>query len=134
MGEQLVKEKKLGLEILPLNFCQADFSIKSSKHDISSIYWKCLLVRLVGLITIIMEITQRDFSNLSSPGYNNPTSVVWLEQLLHKVFKPKAPLKRTPFTFTLHLPLAHVSSSISETIHFSPLITTIKKNKIVSPF
>ena len=27
MGEQLVKEKKLGLEILPL-------SIKSSKHDI----------------------------------------------------------------------------------------------------
>ena len=46
MGEQLVKEKKLGLEILPLNFCQADFSIKSSKHDISSIYWKCLLVRL----------------------------------------------------------------------------------------
>ena len=60
MGEQLVKEKKLGLEILHLNFCQADFSIKSSKHDISSIYWKCLLVRLVGLITIIMEITQRE--------------------------------------------------------------------------
>ena len=34
MGEQLVKEKKLGLEILPLNSCQAYFSIKSSKHDI----------------------------------------------------------------------------------------------------
>ena len=34
MGEQLVKEKKLGLEILPLNSCQACFSIKSSKHDI----------------------------------------------------------------------------------------------------
>ena len=34
MGEQLVKEKKLELEILPLNFCQADFSIKTSKHDI----------------------------------------------------------------------------------------------------
>ena len=30
MGEQLVKEKKLGLEILPLNFCQAD----PCKHDI----------------------------------------------------------------------------------------------------
>ena len=25
MGEQLVKEKKLGLEILPLNFCQRRF-------------------------------------------------------------------------------------------------------------
>ena len=34
MGEQLVKEKKLGLEILPFNSCQAYFSIKSSKHDI----------------------------------------------------------------------------------------------------
>ena len=35
-------------------------------------------------------------------------------------------------TSTLHLPLAHVSSPISETIHVSPLITIIKKNKIVS--
>ena len=35
-------------------------------------------------------------------------------------------------TSTLHLPLAHVSSPISETIHVSPLITTIKKNKKVS--
>ena len=35
-------------------------------------------------------------------------------------------------TSTLHLPLTHVSSLISETIHVSPLITTIKKNKIVS--
>ena len=34
MGEQLVKEKKLGLEIVPLNSCQAYFSIKSSEHDI----------------------------------------------------------------------------------------------------
>ena len=32
----------------------------------------------------------------------------------------------------LFFSLAHVSSPISETIHFSPLITTIKKNKIVS--
>ena len=30
------------------------------------------------------------------------------------------------------IPLTHVSSPISETIHISPLITTIKKNKIVS--
>ena len=36
------------------------------------------------------------------------------------------------YTSTLHLPLAHVSSPISETIYVSPLITTIKKNKIVS--
>ena len=35
-------------------------------------------------------------------------------------------------TSTLHLPLTHVFSPISETIHFNPLITTIKKNKIVS--
>ena len=35
-------------------------------------------------------------------------------------------------TSTLHLPLALLSIPISETIHFSPLITTIKKNKIVS--
>ena len=35
-------------------------------------------------------------------------------------------------TSTLHLPLAHVSNLISETIHVSPLITTIKKNNIVS--
>ena len=35
-------------------------------------------------------------------------------------------------TSTLHLPLAHVSSPIYNIIHFSPLITTIKKNKIVS--
>ena len=34
-------------------------------------------------------------------------------------------------TSTLYLPLAHVSSPISETIHVSSLITTIKKNKIV---
>ena len=33
---------------------------------------------------------------------------------------------------TLHLPLAHVSNLISEIIHVSPLITTIKKNNIVS--
>ena len=33
---------------------------------------------------------------------------------------------------TLHLPLAHISSPISKTIHVSPLITTIKKNKIAS--
>ena len=32
----------------------------------------------------------------------------------------------------IHLPLGHVSSPISETIHVNPLITTIKKNKIVS--
>ena len=37
------------------------------------------------------------FSDLSPPGYNSPTSVVWLEQPLHKVFKPKAPPERTPF-------------------------------------
>ena len=35
-------------------------------------------------------------------------------------------------TSTFHLLLAHVFSSISETIHVNPLITTIKKNKIVS--
>ena len=35
-------------------------------------------------------------------------------------------------TSTLHLPLAHISSPIFETIHVSILITTIKKNKIVS--
>ena len=46
MGEQLVKEKKSGLEILPLNFCQEDISIKSSKHDIFINLLKCLLVRL----------------------------------------------------------------------------------------
>ena len=40
--------------------------------------------------------------------------------------------RETEYTSTLHLPLAHVSSPISETIHVSPLITTIKKNKIVS--
>ena len=83
------------------------------------------------------------FSDLSPPGYNSPTSVIWLKQLLHKVFKPKTPPERTPFlannlfisifdTSTLYLPLAHVSSPIFETIHISLLITTIKKNKIVS--
>ena len=35
-------------------------------------------------------------------------------------------------TSTLHLLLAHVFSPISKTIHISPLITTIKKNKIFS--
>ena len=34
-------------------------------------------------------------------------------------------------TSTLHLPLVYVSSPISKTIHVSPLITTIKNNKIV---
>ena len=37
-----------------------------------------------------------------------------------------------PALISLHLPLTHVSNPISETIHVSPLITTIKKNKIVS--
>ena len=79
------------------------------------------------------------FSDLSPQGYNSPTSFVWLEWPLHKVFKPKVPPKRSPFLAknfsiisTLHLSLAHVSSPISETIHVNPLITTIKKNKIVS--
>ena len=31
-------------------------------------------------------------------------------------------------------PLVHVSSLISKSIHISPLITTVKKNKIVSLF
>ena len=35
-------------------------------------------------------------------------------------------------TSTLYLPFAHVSNLISETIHVNLLITTIKKNKIVS--
>ena len=35
---------------------------------------------------------------------------------------------------TPHLPLAHVSNPIFETIHVSPLIITVKKNKIVSLF
>ena len=38
------------------------------------------------------------------------------------------------FTSTLYLLLAHASSPISKSIHISPLITTIKKNKIVSLF
>ena len=108
------------------------------------------------------------FFDLSPPWYNSPTSVVWLEQPLHKVFKSKAPPERTLFfannlfwlirsiililwvlqkincwisiwwarvnfdISTFHLLPAHVFSSISETIHVNPLITTIKKNKIVS--
>ena len=35
-------------------------------------------------------------------------------------------------TSSLYLPLAHVFSPISESIHISPLINTIKKNKIAS--
>jgi len=35
-------------------------------------------------------------------------------------------------TSTFHLSLAYVSNPISETVHISLLITTIKKNKIVT--
>ena len=35
-------------------------------------------------------------------------------------------------TSTLHLSFVHVSNPISDSIHISPLITTIKRNKIVS--
>ena len=37
------------------------------------------------------------FSGLSPSGYNSSTNVVWLEQPLHKVFKPKIPPEKTPF-------------------------------------
>ena len=36
------------------------------------------------------------------------------------------------YTFTVHLSLVYVSNSISESIYINPLITTIKKNKIIS--
>ena len=54
---------------------------------------------------------------LSPSRYNNP-KIGWFISIF--------------YTSTLHLPLAHESSLISESIHISPLITTIKKNKIVS--
>lgn len=36
------------------------------------------------------------------------------------------------YTSSLHLSFAHISSLISSSIHFSPLITTLKNNKRVS--
>ena len=41
-------------------------------------------------------------------------------------------LKRDTDTSSLHLSFAYVSSPISESIYISPLIATIKKNKIIS--
>ena len=34
--------------------------------------------------------------------------------------------------YSLHLPIAHVSNPLSESIHINPLITTIKKYKTIS--
>ena len=44
----------------------------------------------------------------------------------------KAEQLNTRGTSFFHLPLRHVSSLISVSIHFSPLITTLKNNKRVS--
>ena len=55
--------------------------------------------------------------------------------LCTKCSSPKLHQKKHPSIFdtsTLHLPLTHVFSPIYQTIHFNPLITTNKKNKIVS--
>ena len=39
--------------------------------------------------------------------------------------------QQVSYTFTVHLSLVYVSNSISESIYINPLITTIKKNKII---
>ena len=50
------------------------------------------LFKEIQTFSWLIFVTNVDLLWLVSPlGYNSPTNVVWLEQLLHKVFKPKAP-------------------------------------------
>ena len=54
------------------------------------------------------------FSDLSLSKYNSPTNVVWLEQLLYKVFKSKAPPEKIPlFAKNLLFFLLYKSNCIS---------------------
>ena len=93
---------------------------------------------LLNIINVKKEITQHYldwgatlalFKEIQALGWLNfvtGVDLLWLVSL--KIQQSNKCLD----TSTLHLPLTHVSSLISETIHVSPLITTIKKNKIVS--
>ena len=95
---------------------------------------------LLNIINVKKEITQHYldwgatlalFKEIQALGWLNfvtGVNLLWLVSL--KIQQSKKCLD----TSILHLPLAHVSSPISETIHVSSLITTIKKNKIVSLF
>ena len=51
-------------------------------------------IQALGWLNFVTDI---DLLWLVSPKIHSPTSVVWLEQPLHKVFKPKTPPERTPF-------------------------------------
>ena len=60
------------------------------------------------------------FSDLSLSKYNSPTNVVWLEQLLYKVFKSKAPPEKIPlFAKNLLFFLLYKSNCISWCKKFS---------------
>ena len=51
-------------------------------------------IQAIGWLNFVTDV---DLLWLVSPMIQQPTSVVWLEQPLHKVLKPKAPPERTPF-------------------------------------
>ena len=109
-------------------------AINSYKQNL---YWEHN--HLLGNINLLQILSSK---NKISPNYFCGDI-----QLLFQLIHPSAIPRRNNFimiedprgwfisnfdTFTLHLSLAHISNPISETIHFSPLITTIKNNKIVS--
>ena len=98
---------------------------------IKPIFFEILEIRthsnsyLISFLSILTSINRGEKSELRA-------LLFWLLNSLYvKDMDPRGWFISIFDTSTLHLPLVHVSSPISETIHVSPL-TTIKKNKIVS--
>ena len=71
--------------------------------------------------------------------YINYSILLFLCWSKHNNYENNTKKNRHPLSFrrfkswlSFVTPLAHISNPISESIHISPLITTIKKNKIVN--